>query len=1022
MCARRTSRSTAIAPTVSSNAAAYYTASPANFTITAADASGSGVNRIEYKVDSNATVTVPAATAPVSVTGEGAHTVRYVAFDNAGNKSVLGTVNPRIDTTLPTVSSNAAAYYTASPANFTITAADASGSGVNRIEYKVDSNATVTVPAATAPVSVTGEGAHTVRYVAFDNAGNKSVLGTVNPRIDTTLPTVSSNAAAYYTASPANFTITAADASGSGVNRIEYKVDSNATVTVPAATAPVSVTGEGAHTVRYVAFDNAGNKSVLGTVNPRIDTTLPTVSSNAAAYYTASPANFTITAADASGSGVNRIEYKVDSDATVTVPAATAPVSVTGEGAHTVRYVAFDNAGNKSVLGTVNPRIDTTLPTVSSNAATYYTASPANFTITAADASGSGVNRIEYKVDSNATVTVPAATAPVSVTGEGAHTVRYVAFDNAGNKSVLGTVNPRIDTTLPTVSSNAATYYTASPANFTITAADASGSGVNRIEYKVDSNATVTVPAATAPVSVTGEGAHTVRYVAFDNAGNKSVLGTVNPRIDSVVPVASDNIVSTYPGSASFTLSATDGGSGVATIAYRIDSGATMTAGSDSVPLVVSSPGPHTINYLATDRAGNSSAASSRAFNVGDDDVPPDVSDDAPAYSASDPTNVTITAEDPGTGVLSLSYTVDGSATRTVLTTSEATLVAGEGVHTLVYLAEDNNGNVSDAVQKQFTIDTIVPTVSDDALGVYTADPAQFTITASDGSGSGIDRIEYKVDSNATVTVPAATAPVSVTGEGAHTVRYVAFDNTGHVSVMGTANLTIDTAAPTVSDDATPYYASSPANFTITATGAGVVRIEYKLDAAATQTVFAATAPVSVTGEGAHAVRYVAFDDAGNMSTLGTASLRIDTTAPTASDNAASSYSSSPANFTITGSDPGGSGVTRIEYKVDSNATVTVSAATAPVSVTGEGAHTVRYVAFDNAGNKSVLGTANLSIDSVAPTVSSNAATYYTASPANFTITAADASGSGVNRIEYKVDSNATVTVLGRHRPGLGDR
>ncbi len=336
-----------------------------------------------------------------------------------------------------------------------------------------------------------------------------------------------------------------------------------------------------------------------------------------------------------------------------------------------------------------------------------------------------------------------------------------------------------------------------------------------------------------------------------------------------------------------------------------------MTVGTDSLPLVVSSPGPHTINYLATDSAGNSSAATSRAFTVGDDDVPPDVSDDAPTYSASDPTNVTITAEDPGTGVLSLSYTVDGSATRTVMAASEATLVAGEGLHTLVYLAEDNNGNVSDAVQKQFTIDTIVPTVSDDALGIYTADPAQFTITASDGSGSGIDRIEYRIDSASTQTVSAATAPVSVVGEGAHTVRYVAYDNTGHVSLLGTANLTIDTAAPTVSDDAAAYYASSPANFTITASGTGVDRIEYKIDSNATQTVSATTAPVSVTGEGAHTVRYVAFDDAGNMSALGTASLRIDTGAPTASDNAVAVYTVDPAQFTITASDGSGSGIDR---------------------------------------------------------------------------------------------------------------
>ncbi len=188
------------------------------------------------------------------------------------------------------------------------------------------------------------------------------------------------------------------------------------------------------------------------------------------------------------------------------------------------------------------------------------------------------------------------------------------------------------------------------------------------------------------------------------------------------------------------------------------------------------------------------------------------------------------------------------------------------------YVAYDMAGNVSALGSADLSIDTVAPLVNDDAVTYYTADPAQFTITASDGSGSGIERIEYKVDGGATQTVSAATAPVSVTGEGAHTVRYLAYDNAGHPSLARTADLTIDTIAPAATDDASPYYDASPAQFTITAgdgAGSGIERIEYKVDSDATQTVSAATAPVSVTGEGAHTVRYVAFDDAGNMSTLG---------------------------------------------------------------------------------------------------------------------------------------------------------
>ncbi len=79
----------------------------------------------------------------------------------------------------------------------------------------------------------------------------------------------------------------------------------------------------------YVAYDVVGNMSALGTANLRIDTQSPTVSDDAAALYSASPAGFTITASDGAGSGIDHIEYKIDGDATQTVSAATAPVSVT---------------------------------------------------------------------------------------------------------------------------------------------------------------------------------------------------------------------------------------------------------------------------------------------------------------------------------------------------------------------------------------------------------------------------------------------------------------------------------------------------------------------------------------------------------------------------------------------------------------------------------------------------------------------------------------------------------------------
>ncbi len=322
---------------------------------------------------------------------------------------------------------------------------------------------------------------------------------------DTTAPVLSDDVVANY-AGPATISLSATDAAG--VDSISYRVDTGTTTTVSADSTQVNVSADGAHSITYTAEDYAGNAAAPVTRNFFIDGNPPTVNDDAVATYTVNPAQFTITADDGAGSGIDYIEYKIDSAATQTVSAATAPVSVTGEGAHTVTYVAYDAAGQMSLVRTANLTIDSLAPTASDNAAALYDASPANFTITASDGAGTGVDYIEYKIDGNATQTVSAATAPVSVTGEGAHQVRYVAYDNAGNVSSLGTADLRIDTTAPTVSDDATTYYTATPANFTITAGDGAGSGIDDIEYKIDSAATQTVSAATAPVSVTGEGAH----------------------------------------------------------------------------------------------------------------------------------------------------------------------------------------------------------------------------------------------------------------------------------------------------------------------------------------------------------------------------------------------------------------------------------------------------------------------------------------------------------------------------------
>ncbi|MFD8272096.1 OmpL47-type beta-barrel domain-containing protein [Streptomyces flaveolus] len=280
---------------------------------------------------------------------------------------------------------------------------------------------------------------------------------------------------------------------------------------------------------------------------------------------------------------------------------------------------------------------DTTAPATSAkvdgtrNADGAYVGSAA-VTIAATDEGGSGVDRVEYAIGADGAW--QPYTAPVVVDQVGEHTVRYRAFDKAGNaaaeKSVTFTVvaPPTDDTTPPETSATVGGEKNADGAyidmaTVTVTASD-TGSGVNTIEYAIGADGAW--QAYTAPVMVHQVGTHTVRYRATDKAGNvaadKSVEFTVvaAPPQDTTAPVTGATVEGTknsdgaYVGRAKVTVSATDeGGSGVAGIEYSLDAGPYLAY---SAPVVVDRAGAHTVAYRASDRAGNTSEPLSVSFTV----------------------------------------------------------------------------------------------------------------------------------------------------------------------------------------------------------------------------------------------------------------------------------------------------------------------------------------------------------------------------------------------------------------------
>ncbi|MFD6444731.1 OmpL47-type beta-barrel domain-containing protein [Promicromonospora sp. NPDC060204] len=367
------------------------------------------------------------------------------------------------------------------------------------------------------------------------------------------------------------------------------------------------------------------------------------------------------------------------------------------------------------------------------------------------------------------------------------------------------------DTTAPTVTADVAGdqndegAYVGS-ASVSLAADDGDGSGVESVEYDLDGAGYTPY---TAPVVLDEPGTYMLEYRATDAAGNVS-----EPEMLHVTVVAPDGEDTTppevtaevtgdldadgaYVGSGTLNLTARDPGSGVAGIEYDLD-GAGWAA--YTTPVVVDTPGEHTVAYRATDRSGNVSEPGSATFTVVEappvDETAPTVTtqvtgeqDDDGAYIAS--ATVAILAEDAGSGVESVEYNLDGDGWTDY---TEPVVVDVTGAHEVAYRATDAAGNTSEpgsvelvVVDGQDPPDTTQPIASaqvdgdQDDEGFYLGS-ATVTITARDDE-SGVAFIEYALDDTA---FREYTGAVEVTEPGSHAFAYRATDNAGNVTRTGT--------------------------------------------------------------------------------------------------------------------------------------------------------------------------------------------------------------------------------------------
>ncbi|MFI6334164.1 OmpL47-type beta-barrel domain-containing protein [Streptomyces sp. NPDC050535] len=298
--------------------------------------------------------------------------------------------------------------------------------------------------------------------------------------------------------------------------------------------------------------------------------------------------------------------------------------------------------------------------------------------------------------------------------------------------------------------------------------------------------------------TIPGHGAMQGILVVTEGTGED----TTAPETSAAV-TGSQNSQGAYVGSATVTVSATDGESGVERIEYAIgDAGAWQPY---TTPVVVDQVGDHKVRYRAVDKAGNTAAEKNAAFTVV---APPTDDTTTPETSATvsgerdadgnyiDMATVTVSASDTGSGVNTIEYAVNSGAWQPY---TAPVMVHALGTHQVRYRATDKAGNA--AAEKTVAFTVVAPPASDttppvtgvtvegtkNSNGAYVKN-AKVTVNATDEGGSGVASIEYSLDAGPYL---AYTAPVLVDRVGAHTVAYRARDKAGNTSAARTVSFTV---------------------------------------------------------------------------------------------------------------------------------------------------------------------------------------------------------------------------------------
>jgi hypothetical protein len=650
-------------------------------------------------------------------------------------------------------------------------------------------------------------------------------------------------------------------------------------------------------------------------------------------------------------SGVNAvsqvavISYTIDSGATRSLVGPSFVVS--GEGAHTVQYLAVDNAGNREAARTVDPPIKIDLhPPVSGvsqitgeQGAQGWYKGPVQVSLAATD-SASGVSEIwhRHKKTTQSVWSEWTKSANLTLSQEGRYQIQHYAVDGACHRELAQeleiTINLDLAAPITTYAVRGAAgqngWYVSSPITVTLSPTDTM-SGVGQTFYRFVGEANWRVWTG-APIVVVGEGIQHIEYYSTDQAGNTEFASVIQLGIDTVAPALTTRpqpLPIGWSKNNLFSFSWTNPAdtSGVIGVYYKLDyepqSSSDWTGSFISTKVITQctgiavSEGRHGIYVWLVDKAGNAdyTTARYRPDFFWYDGTPPQVqvmaTGDSQGLWYRSTVTLTFSASDPippqvneASGVKAIHYSVGCGAN---WETGNRVVISQEGRITVCYRAEDNAGNVSETRSRTFYID-------------YTAPPSPATLTIAPADWSSSNRFAISWNNPADISgitgayyafgepgapdggtlIPGSdrclgncSGEITVPGEGIWDLYFWFADAAGNngwqIPYYKHAGFSYDRTPPVSVAQFTGKlglngWYTSPVVMTLSAHDnlAGVAQSRYRVRApdqlwGAWQTY---AAPLTITANGLTTIRYNAVDNAENQENEHEQAFKIDTQPP----------------------------------------------------------------------------------------------------------------------------------------------